>query len=165
MSALAPLSKKRKGSQLTPAFEPVADSGTWTPVLTAGIAFNVNANGFWSRVGNVVTIQAYIDVNTTVGVSGTSSAISGLPFLSRSAATGAPNFSTINIAHATLTLNGTRAMVVGRLGPGASSFPVISYGGATSIGFDNTPAAAYSGSSFLYLNGTYMCEDEPVRLV
>ena len=55
------------------------EEGTWTPSI-GGTATYVDRFGFYTRIGNVVTCQFYIQVNA-IGT-GSVSSISGLPFVS-----------------------------------------------------------------------------------
>ena len=132
---------------------PLQDTGSWTPVLTAGVPFVGNANGTWVKTGKVVTIQGYIDNNTGTGTSGNVS-ITGLPFAS--SATG-PTFSMINLGNATITLTGGRTAVLGRLGPSATTLLLIEYG-VTGVGFNTVPSTAIGSATFIYINGSYVTD-------
>ena len=67
------------------------EEGTWTPTIqglsTAGTASYTARHGFYTKIGNLVTLNFYIAYNSATGTGGFS--ITGLPF----ASAGSNNFS------------------------------------------------------------------------
>lgn len=61
---------------------PTLDSGTWTPTFntTAAISSYSAQNGWYSRVGNVITGGFYISATTNSGYTSTAIQINGFPF-------------------------------------------------------------------------------------
>ena len=58
------------------------EEGTWTPAIsTGGVTYTIQS-GKYTKIGNVVTASFHIDINTNSNASGTTFAITGLPFTS-----------------------------------------------------------------------------------
>jgi hypothetical protein len=119
--------------------------GTWTPTITlgAGSVTYTTQRGTYTKVGRLVTIQCFIQVNTVSTPSG-SLKISGLPFTSSSGLKGAastyansigavatPVFGIVDSAATTLSLfklvGGTLANMGGDVGAGTQLAVTASY--------------------------------------
>jgi len=156
-SVLVPLSKKRKGASLTPGFEPRYETGAWTPDPFAGVSLVGNFNGWYTKMGNVVVVQAYLDFNSKVGASG-SVTIRGFPYPARA---GTPTFQNVPLIHATFTMPVSGTTLGCRIGPGSTTATLISYSAdASAVGFGTVDVSAVGGTSFIYMNATYITDDD-----
>lgn len=157
MAVVAPLQKKRKGAHLVPPFEAQYETGVWTPVVASGgVDFGATVSGRYSKIGSQVTIQAYIDITSTTGVIAGSISIT-LPFAARASA---PTFQNMPLIYASTTLTAGRQMG-SRIGAGASLITLIQYSADENPqGFGTVAFGAFGTSTFLYIGGTYIVDDE-----
>lgn len=131
--------------------------GAWTPEVTGSSSGTLtgNFNGYYTKIGRLVNVQAYIDINSVGGAIGTVTI--SLPFRS---ATSGPTFTPLHVAYATVTLNAGYGQVWGRLSPGGSSFILIQGSAdATAQAFGVVPTTAFVNTTFLYVQGTYATEE------
>ena len=160
MSLIAPLSKKRKGAHLVPPFEAEFETGSWVPIVAAGgDAFGTGGttSAQYTKIGNQVTIQAYIDISSTAGVTSGSITITLPPFAAR---TSTPTFQNMPLIYASMTLTAGRQMGA-RIGAAATVITLIEYSSdGTAAGFGTVAFGAISTSTFFYIGGTYLTNDE-----
>ena len=129
------------------------EAGTWTPVLegNTGGTFGTNVSGYYVVIGGVCHCFAYIDVTSTAGTSGNIQFTLPKRSLSTSA-----TFQPVQIAYAELTLSAGYGNVKGRLSAGSSNCLLLQGSAdATPQSFALVPVSAASGSTFLYIQGTY----------
>jgi len=56
------------------------EEGTWTPSFAGGTFTYVARNGTYTKIGNQVTVNLYINTNSVSGTAGNAVTITGLPF-------------------------------------------------------------------------------------
>ena len=135
-------------------------SGAWTPDPFAGVSLVGNFRGWYTKIGNVVTIAAYLDFNTKVGASGDVS-IRGLPYPGRASGATVPNFQNVGMMPATFTMPTAGTVCGGRINAGTDFILLISYAAnATPVAYDTVDVSAIAGTSFLYINCTYITDDD-----
>jgi len=148
--------KKRKLAQLAPAFEPMYKAGEWNPVLRAGgVDFGVVSEGTYVKIGALVTVQAYIDITNSTGPTGT--IMFDVPFPTKSAPTA--RFSTLSMRISQVSLTAGYTSMFARLGIGSAEVTVVQQG-SPALSFNTVDASALTNSSFIYISGTYIAEED-----
>ena len=62
------------------------EEGTWTPTFSstgATFTYNLNTNGSYTKVGNIVNLSAYVNILSISGTTSNAVLIAGLPFASK----------------------------------------------------------------------------------
>ena len=124
------------------------EEGTWTPVVvgatTAGTGTYTAQVGYYTKIGNIVYIQAYVGITAHTGAGNMS--ISGLPF-SGKAVTGDATLAVGYCRNLTLTANNILTLFIG-----ASSSSVSAYqypaggGGSTPVTMDTSYILEFGGT-------------------
>jgi hypothetical protein len=136
-------------SELLADYEEGTFTPTWTPATGSGATVN-NASGWYTKVGNRVTVDVYIGTNGH-GTSAGDITIGGLPFTSTANLNQLGGFYLAQAANSGL---GIGQMVAGRILYNTTSFSPIAWGAAG--GGTGTMTAAEWGVSGLYrFTGTY----------
>jgi hypothetical protein len=136
-------------SELLADYEEGTFTPTWTPATGSGATVN-NASGWYTKVGNRVTVDVYISTNGH-GTSAGAITIGGLPFTSTANANQLGGFYLAQAANSGL---GIGQMVAGRIIYNTTTFAPIAWGAAG--GGTGTMTAAEWGVSGLYrFTGSY----------
>lgn len=150
-----------------------SETGSWTPELTTGGSdLTGNFTGTYTRVGNVVTVAMYYDINSIAGISGNVGCT--IPF--NVSSTGS-NFYFLPVVYATMDPTNNDATnrvdhngVFVRLTAGANTGAMINYrnhntSGAATSGFQTQEASStvFSTTTIMYCTGSYMTDG--VKLV
>lgn len=133
------------------------ETGAWTPDPFATVSLVGNFNGWYTKIGNQVTVAAYLDFNTKVGTSGNVS-IRGLPYPARATV---PTFQNVPLIHASFVMPVAGTTLGARIAAGSDSMLLISYSAdATSVSFGTVDVSAVQAASFMYINCTYITDDD-----
>jgi hypothetical protein len=136
-------------SELLADYEEGTFTPTWTPATGSGATVN-NASGWYTKVGNRVTVDVYISTNGH-GTSAGAITIGGLPFTSTANSNQLGGFYLAQAANSGL---GIGQMVAGRIIYNTTTFVPIAWGAAG--GGTGTMTAAEWGVSGLYrFTGSY----------
>ena len=136
-------------SELLADYEEGTFTPTWTPATGSGATVN-NASGWYTKVGNRVTVDVYISTNGH-GTSAGAVTIGGLPFTSTANSNQLGGFYLAQAANSGL---GIGQMVAGRILYNTTTFSPIAWGAAG--GGTGTMTAAEWGVSGLYrFTGSY----------
>ena len=132
---------------------PVYETGTWTPVFIGSSASDFtysSQEGYYTRVGNQVTVHGNIKLSA-VGTSSGAISIGGLPFTVRNTATQtfAPS---IGLA---LAMTGLSSAITGLFSDGDTDIDLYDW---TSTGAGSLLATNLTATSQIHFSGTYQIQ-------
>ena len=147
------------------------DTGSWTPELStsAGDPLTGNFTGTYTRIGNLVTVAMYYDINSVTGISGSVSTT--LPY--QAGFSGGATFMMLPIVYSSMdpTNNNATARTAHnglffRVGQNDTTSVVINFrnhdtaaslgGGVGTFQTLQATSTVFSTSSFMYCTGTYV---------
>jgi len=134
---------------------PYYEQGNFVPTLTIGsgsITLNATSLVTWHRVGQMVTFQGYLRVDSVSSPSGTVD-IAGLPYDAHGTA---PAFSLCPCASSSIIV--VAQTIAGRIAKNTKLIRLIEIG-TTTAPFANLSATAWSAGDIMYITGTYHTDE------
>ena len=133
------------------------EEGTWTPVLAssgtpAGLFTYTAQNGTYTKIGNIVHVSGYVDINTIVTSPGAGDfRITGLPFTVANTPNGNTFFLTVAWQGLTVSAN----VVLASFADSGTHIDIYRTVGGTQNSLATTMSPADFGTGGIRFNGTY----------
>ena len=128
------------------------EEGTWTPGIsfgngTTGITYATATNGFYTKIGRMVTVTGYLGLTNKGSSTGTSK-ITGLPFTSNAGTGGEQGDFASSIGYVLNVTYSGALTIYG--GGGTTMFPLSIASGASPTNLSDTAFANSSGLTFSF---------------